>query len=474
MDLFLGIDLGTSYFKAGLFDKNGRLIGLARTGVPKNTPSRGICELQVDDFWRCLRHTIADALNDAKAVSTDIVAMSYASQANSFVLMDRNYGLLTPLILWPDERGGNVHTDLQAFCNLSAWRIKTGMGIPLSKNSAVNKLLWYQSYSEIFEKVYFLQTISDYFTFVVSGQPYSDLSTSSLLGLLDVQDGNWWPEAINCVLPAHAHVGTAKPSGTFAGNVSAEASTLLGLSTHTKIFIGGLDHHIAAIGAGVHSGNFLSESTGTVLASVGYTDEYLPLESVCFAPGLNTDHFFNMTFDNNGAAFLEWYRQEKAPGLSIPDLLQEASKIAAGSEGLRAAPFARPDETVYSFEGAERNYQHGHYVRAILESTAIRLAALTNKLDPSGDKNIVSTGGGARSEFWTSVKAAITGRTFVIPECSEAACMGAALLAATGSGLFSSHAKAIEKWVKYKSTSRPDKKLANKYQDWIHQQYSTT
>lgn len=474
MDLFLGIDLGTSYFKAGLFDKSGRLMGLARTGVPKQTPTRGICELQIEDFWRCLRHTIADALNDAKAKSEDVIAMSYASQANSFVLMDRNYELLTPLILWPDERGGNVHADLQAFCNLSAWRIKTGMGIPLSKHSAVNKLLWYQSYPEIFQKVYFLQTISDYFTFIVSGQPYADLSTSSLLGLLDVQDGDWWPEAINCVLPSHAHVGNARPTGTLAGNVSEHAAALLGLSTDTKLFIGGLDHHIAAIGAGVHSGNFLSESTGTVLASVGYTDEYLPQESVCYAPGLTDEHYFNMTFDNNGAAFLEWYRQEKAPGLSIPDLLNEASKIAPGSEGLRASPYARPDETVYSFDGVDSIHQHGHYVRAILESTAIRLANLTHKLDPSGDKNIVSTGGGARSEFWTAVKAAITGRTFVIPECSEAACMGAALVAATGSGLFTSHEKAIDKWVKYRSTHKPDKKLMNLYQEWIHQQYSTT
>lgn len=474
MKLFLGIDLGTSYFKAGLFNTNGQLVGLARVAVPKQMPTHGICELRTEDFWTCIRQTITQALQEAKATETDIIAMSYASQANSFVLLDRQNKLLTPLILWPDERAGNVHPDLQAFCDLSAWRIKTGMGIPLSKHSAVNKLLWYQSYPEIFEKVHLLQTISDYFTFMTTGMLYTDLSTSSLLGLLDVQSGSWWPDAIRCVLPRHAHVGEPHPTGTSAGILSTQGALLLGLSKSTQFFIGGLDHHIAAIGAGVHTGNFLSESTGTVLASVGYTDQYRPVESVCLAPGLSSDNYFNMTFDNNGAAFLEWYRQTNAPELSIPELLHKASAVSPGSNGLRAAPFAKPDETIYSFEGIESNHQHGHFVRAILEATAFRLSALTNKLDPFAIKSIVSTGGGARSHFWTSIKAAITGRTFVIPECSEAACLGAALLAATGSGFFNSHEEGISNWVKYKSTEEPDKEMSKRYQDWIQQQFITS
>jgi sugar (pentulose or hexulose) kinase len=470
MDLFLGIDLGTSYFKAGLFDENGRLCGLGRSPVPKQSPGPLVCELPVDGFWLTLRQTIAQALQEAGAEPKQIVSMSYATQANSFVLLDRQHRLLTPLILWPDERAGNVHPDLQAFCKLSAWRVKTGMGIPLSKHSAVNKLLWYQSWPEIFQKVYFLQTISDYFTFILTGQQYSDLSTASLLGLLDVQSGTWWPEAIDCVLPDHAHVGISQRTGTAAGTLTEEGARLLGLSTHTSFYLGGLDHHIASIGAGVHTGNYLSESTGTVLATVGYTNRYLPAETVCVAPGLDTQHYFNMTFDNNGAAFLEWYRAHKAPGLTIPQLLQEAALVLPGSEGLQAAPHARPDETNYSFEGINSRHGHGHFVRAILEATALRLATLANKLDPGTVNNVVSTGGGARSNLWTSIKAAITGRTFIIPECPEAACLGAAMLAATGSGLFNNHEEATTGWVKYRSYTSPDMEMREQYLRWMQQQ----
>jgi xylulokinase len=449
MELFLGIDLGTSYFKAGLFDRQGRLCGLGRQAVPRLSAPGGICELTLDNFWSTLRKAITQALGEAGAEAKQIVALSYASQANSFLLLDKVHQPLTPLILWPDERAGDVHPDLQAFCRLGAWRVKTGMGIPLSKHSAVNKLLWYQSRPEVFQKINYLFTISDYLIYVLTGNLYSDLSTSSLMGLLDVQSGDWWPEAIACVLPGHAKVGKSIRTGTAIGRLTNGGAGLLGLHSSTQFFAGGLDHHMASLGAGVHTGNYLSESTGTVLAAVKYADKYLPAESICVAPGLDEEHFFNLCFNNSGAAFLEWYQQEKAPSFTIQQLLQQASLVPPGADGLRAIDS--------SFEGVQPNHGHGHYVRAILEAAALRLSTVVNQLDPGGNSAVVSTGGGARSLLWTEIKAAITGRTFIIPECSEAACLGAAMTAATGSGL------SITGWVKYKSQSLPDGSIREQY-----------
>lgn len=463
MELFLGIDLGTSYFKAGLFDRQGKLCGLGRMAVPKMTGSGGICELTLDNFWATLRKAIQQSLDEANATPQQVVAISYASQANSFVLLDKVHQPLTPLILWPDQRAGDVHMDLQAFCKLSAWRVKTGMGIPLSKHSAVNKLLWYQSYPDVFQKINYLLTISDYLTYILTGNMYSDLSTASLLGLLDVQSGNWWPEAIACVLPGHAKVGSSIRTGTDAGKLTKAGAGLLGLHAGTQFFAGGLDHHMAALGAGVHTGNYLSESTGTVLAAVKYSNNYFPVESVCVAPGLDEAHYFNLCFNNSGAGFLEEYQQSKAPSMTIQQLLQEAALVPPGCEGLRTVQAIKNNETSYSFEGIQSHFGHGHFVRAILEAAAWRLAGVVEKLDPGNAYSVVSTGGGARSGLWTEIKAAITGRTFIIPACSEAACLGAAMIAATGSGLFPDHETATDNWVKYKSKVVPGKTEREQY-----------
>lgn len=55
MELTLGIDLGTSYFKLGLFDRAGQLRGLGRVGVLKSNVNGLQRELTVKNFWALLR-----------------------------------------------------------------------------------------------------------------------------------------------------------------------------------------------------------------------------------------------------------------------------------------------------------------------------------------------------------------------------------------------------------------------------------
>jgi xylulokinase len=67
MALLLGIDLGTSYFKVGLFDSTGEMKGLGRVPVMKSAPTPGHCELSIDEFWAALRRGLTEALAQARA-----------------------------------------------------------------------------------------------------------------------------------------------------------------------------------------------------------------------------------------------------------------------------------------------------------------------------------------------------------------------------------------------------------------------
>ena len=113
MGFYLGIDLGTSYLKAGIFDKNGFLLGLGRHALGKKFPVfRGKkappvvqdavgCELPIADFWSTLHKCINQAMEKAKINPNKLLTVSYSSQANSFVLLDETDTPLTSLILWP-------------------------------------------------------------------------------------------------------------------------------------------------------------------------------------------------------------------------------------------------------------------------------------------------------------------------------------------------------------------------------------
>ena len=70
-------------------------------------------------------------------------------------------------------------------------------------------------------------------------------------------------------------------------------------------------------------------------------------------------------------------------------------------------------------------------------------------------ERIISTGGGAKSDLWSQLKANITGFEIAIPLNEEAACLGSAMIGAVSDGVFESYEKAIEKCVSIKKQFKP-------------------
>lgn len=433
MGFYLGIDLGTSYFKAGIFDEQGNLAGLGRCYVNKQTDDGEICELPIADFWVTLLKSINRAIEKAEINPNELIAVSYSSQANSFVLLDETDNPLTPLILWPDKRAGRVPSALQSILEKRDFLKKTGLGISPGLQSMAAKIVWFQENKpEIWEKLNSIASVSDYLTFSLTGQKVSDFSTSSMTGLFDVSEEKWWNEALETLNINKKFLFSPKRTGSFVGTLAGERAIQLGLSADTKFFLGGLDHHMVAVGAGLTNSTRVSESTGTVLACVNYRQGFCPRAGINIAPGLREGYYFQMAFNENGATALEWYQKKFAPELSIEELLRMAESIAPGSDGLKASPCVDKFESLSGFQHITNKHSHGHFVRAILESTGLSLRELICNLDKENvSEALVASGGGARSLLWMQIKADILNKVFMVPKCSELACQGAALIGAT-------------------------------------------
>lgn len=434
MGFYLGIDLGTSYFKAGIFDNQGKLVGLGRHLVEKSKDDGIICELSIAAFWETLRKCVDQAIEKAEINSNEIVSVSYSSQANSFVLLDKSNKPLTPLILWPDQRAGKLSSALQSLVNNNDFQHKTGLGILPGIQSMAAKISWFQdNQPEIWQKTKSIMSISDFMTFSLTGQKVSDFSTASMTGLLNITDDKWWDKALTSLSINENYLNKPKRTGTYAGVLTEEGAKLLGLSASTQFFLGGLDHHMVAVGADLPDSDNISESTGTVLACVNYQKGYSPRNGINIAPGLERGFYFQMAFNENGATALEWYEKNYAPEFSIHELLEMAKKIEPNCNGLIALPCADKLEGLTGFQNISNKHTHGHFVRAILESTSFSLKQLVQELDVNNSsKAVISSGGGARSQLWIQIKADMLDKTFIVPECNELACKGAAKIAQIG------------------------------------------
>lgn len=455
MNLLLGIDLGTSYFKVGLFDQAGKLKGLGRVAVPKQMPARGRCELPVEHFWQVLRRGLEEALAEAGANAAQIAGISYSSQANTFVLLDRWDRPLTPLVIWTDERGEPVEEELQQFSDTAEFGCRTGFH-GITGAWAVAKWRWWQkSQPQQWAETRRVMTLSDYFTFSLTGEPVGDASTAAFLGLYDLTGRQWWPEALNAFAIDSDLLSDPLPPGTRCGHTSIGAVGHLGLPTGVPFTVGGLDHHVAGLGSGLGRLGEASISTGTVLAAMTLVDRVYPKSGCFHGPHFDRVQTYRLAFDSMGAGQLEDYQRRFAPDYSLEQLVAMAALVQPG-----CVPKGEPRLGV-----PER--EHGEFVRHLLERIAASHRSLLGQvMENRPAPSIVATGGGARSPLWLQIKAAMLGATIIKPECQEPACLGASLLAGLGAGIFEGLDDASAAVVREEIRYTPEPELLDFYRDW--------
>ena len=429
MALLLGIDLGTSYFKVGLFDESGTVRGLGRVAVEPQSPGPGRFELPVSLFWQRLRRALDDALHQAGATAEAIAGISYSSQANTLVLLGTDGHPLTPLVFWHDQRAAPVDDDLAEFGRTEEHGRITGL-VGVTPGRASMKCRWFARHQpEIWARTRWIMTVSDYLTHALTELRLGDASTAVLTGLYSLPGRDWWPEALATFGIDGAQLSRPLTPGSVIGVTGAAARTWLGLPAGIPYAVGALDHHAAALGSGLGTWADASLSTGTVLAALVLVDEINPEVGCIHGPDGDGRRFYRLTFDPQGAGQVEDYRRTHAPGFTIEQLLDQAERASVSSE----SPIP----------------VHGAAMLELLQRIAhTQKRLLAQVAGPRSVQRVTATGGGARSPFWLQLTADTIGVPLVAVASPERACLGAALWAAVAAGVWPNLATASGRMVK--------------------------
>ncbi len=472
MEAVLGIDLGTSYFKAGVFSRKGDLLGLARVPVVPESIDWIRCEVSTLQFRKYVVECISAALRESKCGPNDIKGVSYSSQANSFLLLDKNSTPLTPIFLWTDRRsiptGERVgdYPGKELFLRKD-FLLTTGIDIT-GPQGCVPKLLWVRKNSpEIWEKTASVMNVSDYLTFLFTGTFSGDAGTASLLGLLDLKRGDWWEDGFEQIEVSSSLFSTPLPPGTVAGDVTPYAAAEFHLKPGIPFAVGSLDHHVAALGAGAGVVSDFVESTGTVIACFTSLKDYAPLKGCAMGPGFQGQApYYRLAFHDCGAVVLDWYSRNFVPDVPFEVLVHSAKEVPPGSGGLTALPCAHLYPDLQGFIGKGK-YTPGYYIRASMESVAATLKGLLKRMVlENTPESMVATGGGAKSDLWLSIKAGLIGCDFITTLCPEPATSGAGILAGTAAGWADNPVDLSHSWFRVSRRVSPDSSLSRIYTVW--------
>jgi xylulokinase len=110
------------------------------------------------------------------------------------------------------------------------------------------------------------------------------------------------------------------------------------------------------------------------------------------------------------------------------------------------------------FYGFTLHHTRGHFARAIMEAIACVVRRNVEVIEDLGIpvSEIRVLGGGARSALWNRIKCDLVGRPVVTTANEEAACLGAAILAGRGVGMFDDLASAVDRMVVIRDRLEPD------------------
>lgn len=144
---------------------------------------------------------------------------------------------------------------------------------------------------------------------------------------------------------------------------------------------------------------------------------------------------------------MTWFKDTFAPEHSFDALLTDVNSIEPGSQGLLFTPYIvgertpHPDATIRgSFIGMDAGHKLAHFTRAVLEGITFSLKESIDILRGTGKtvNEVISIGGGARNEAWLQMQADIFNADIIKLESEQGPALGAAMLAAYGSGWFES------------------------------------
>jgi xylulokinase len=396
------------------------------------------------------------------------------------VLLDAEYKVIRPAIIWCDQRTQAQVGQLERLFGPELIHLTCN---PPLTNFTLTKLLWVRENEPTnWKRVAHVMLPKDYVRFRLTGECATDMADASGTLLLDVARRRWSQEVLRKTGIEERLLPALSESPDICGKISVAGAEATGLKPGTPVVAGAGDQAAGAVGMGIVRPGMVSATIGTsgvVFAATGEAklDPRGRLHTFCHAVA-GRWHVMGVT--QAAGLSLRWFRdhfgatsdagdnspQSDSPrsGDTYDRLCEEAAQSPPGAEGLLWAPYLMGERTPYNdpkargaLVGLTASHTRAHVIRAILEGVAFSLKdtfTVFQELKIPLER-IRLGGGGARSTLWRQIQADVYGRSVELVEAEEGAAYGAAVLAGVGAGTWNSVEDACDAVVRVAREVRP-------------------
>lgn len=488
----IGVDIGTTGTKTGVFDTEGRCVAEAYEESILHYPKPGCVEQYPDEIYGSVINTIKECLEKGNVAPERVAGISIDGQQAGFNTVDENWDTPTVYDSWLDTRCGMYIPRLQE----NDEKIISVSGGPPTFSHGAKLLWWMNERPDVYKRIFKIVMPGAYVAGRMAGlrgeDAFIDRTYLAYSVFGDTAAGKWCDELLAMYGIDESKLPRIVDSWEIIGRVTPETARLTGLKAGTPIAAGCGDQAAGMLGAGMTRPGMVFDVAGTASLLAVCINEFATDtedKTLFTCPHVIPGLYYTQAYISGGGLNLRWFRDElarhekeeiSAEGGEIYNYLNSlADKVPLGSEGLLFLPHLAgrtcPNDpnTRGAFLGLTWAHTKAHMYRSILEAVAYEYAyylGITKNLLPeleiTGAFNI---GGGARSRLWKQIKANVLGIPYLGLDREEFGTLGSAILAGYAVGAFGDLAAAAERFVSTVDRVEPDMDAHARYQPFVRE-----
>ena len=460
----LGIDIGGTGVKTGVFSRAGELIGSGYGEYAMISTVPGQAEHDAHRWWLAAVDAIRDALAGLDASRIAAIGIGCT---NGLIAVDRLGKPIRPAIMLWDQRALPEVERIREL--LGGEAVLSITGNPLAPGAfSLPTILWLMHHEpRHYADAYKLMVPGGYLAARLTGEFTIDHSRASTTLLFDIRRRRWHRPFLEALGIDEAKLPRPVACDEVIGAVSERAARLTGLVEGTPVVGGCMDTIGASLGTGVLDEGQCFVIMGTAARVAG------PIRTGRFDQRfMNCTHVFEDCWQYIGAingvgSALRWVRdtiadaerQEAEQSHSdVYDLITaRAAQSPPGSKGLVFLPYLAGERTPiwdpYArgvFFGVTLGHRRGDLFRSVLEGAAFAIRHVVELLESGSDLDIPEIrigGAAASSRIWNQIIADVLGKRVISLTQSHTEVLGAALLAGVGLGIYETYHQAVEQTV---------------------------
>ena len=491
----IGIDIGTSAAKAGVFDLSGRTVGETHAEYTVLKTQPGWREQNAEWWWEATIKLLRGLTPKAALKKENLRGIAITHQRLTFVPVNKKIEPIYNAILWNDVRCSREVEYARTTIGEDEIFKKTGVA---PGYWSIYKMLWLKNnLEEVYKNSYKFVLVPDFICYRLTGRLVTTYSAAILTGALDIHDPNRWCTDIIRALGVDEDklVDEILPSGQIIGEITEEAGDATSLPEGVPVITAAGDQPCGALGAGLRKEGQVAVNGGTSCTSEIISETFPRLEDprnyyLEISPA--GKYLLETTIPSGGSDLMRWFREnfghklvEEAVSKKIDVwtyIYDQAKHSEIGSLGVILVPFfngAGPPywdlETGGVVIGLTTDTKYHHVLRAIIEGLAFEVKRHVKLLESGSGTRInelLMYGGSSRSDVWNQIFSDVAGVEVLVPESPETTSLGAAMCAAVGSGIYKSFEEAVVNMVRLRKRYSPNQKANEIYEKLFECCYS--